>query len=302
MIVKTTRWKSMDIGKLVNYILTDKGRIKDPNDSFTIFHNFQHTDEDLVTREFRENDQFRTKRKRGVVMYHEVLSFHPNDTEKLTADILEDLSQKYIEIRGQNALVLAKPHLENQNVHIHFAFSGTELKSSKTLRMNNAEFARNRKAIEQYQVEKYPHLDASLVYLNKKELAVLNQKDRDKHGRQEKEYQLKKRGKLADKDQLKIKVREAYHQANNLLAFYRNLEQQNLSIYERRGRKTGILFGKRKFRFSTLGIDKAMLKKLEQNVTLPYSNDIEQRKKELEALRQQKAQRHKRKRDRGLEL
>ena len=114
--------------------------------------------------EFKANDKYRKKRKNGVVAYHEILSFSPEDEQHLTKAMLFDLAQQYIQLRGENALCIAQAHLQENHKHIHLLFSGVEYRSSITLRLDNKNFRRIRKEIERYQREHYPELEASLVY------------------------------------------------------------------------------------------------------------------------------------------
>ncbi len=78
--------------------------------------------------------------------------------------MLEDLSRKYIELRGEEALCYAVPHLSVAHPHVHLVFSGTRYKSSRTLRLDHAAFRRVRCGLETYQAARYPELRYSLVY------------------------------------------------------------------------------------------------------------------------------------------
>ena len=67
--------------------------------------------------------------------------------------------------------------------------------------------------------------------------------------------------------------------------FFAQLEkEENLELYTYRGKITGIIFNKRKYRFSTLGIDKVKLEKLRSVET-----EVELRLAELEKLRSAKS-------------
>ena len=101
-------------------------------------------------------------------MYHEILSFHKADREHLTPEVLEDLTRKYLSLRAPDGLAFASSHHDREHIHVHIVLSGTELRSSKTLRMDNPTFTRVRRQIEAYQLEKYPELTKSVVHLTKK--------------------------------------------------------------------------------------------------------------------------------------
>jgi len=264
MIVKTTRWKNNNFGKLISYIARDKKRYD--KSGFTIFHNIKNSEINGAIKEFKDNDLYRKKRKRGVVIYHEVLSFHQKDRSNLNMEILEDFARRYIEIRGQNALCYAKPHIFDKNIHIHFCFSGTEYKSSKVLRMGNKAFKKCKRKIERYQIETYPELRHSIVYT--KEHRKVKRKKSDK------EYQLKKRTKnrKTDKEIVQEILQECCSGVEDFTQFLDNVRKRNLEIYQYRTRFNGVLYKGRKYRFKRFGIDQK------------YFEDIAKRKLELDNL------------------
>ena len=246
MIVKTTRWKQKNISYLLNYIDNDKGKTKGDKETFSLFHNICHPNLKDAQEAFKINETYRKKRKNGVVIYHEILSFHQKDNKNLDVNVLEDIALKYIEIRGNNALCFAKPHLNDANIHIHFAFSGTEYKCSKTLRMDNKTFKQNRLAIEQYQMEHYPDLSNSIVYHNSKSKQRNKTKDR--------EYQTKKRTrKTTDKETLTDILKEHSNAAKSFDEFCKILNKEGFELYKYRDKINGIYLNKRKYRFKTLG-------------------------------------------------
>jgi len=264
MIIKSKRsYSSQRFRQLIEYIFSDKGRANDAN-SFTIYHNLKSDSKNDVIREFVENDTFRKKRTRGVVLYHEVVTFHPDDKDELSLEILEKIAHKFIELRGKHALCVAKPHMENKNIHIHFCFSGTEYKSSKTLRLDNHDFREIRMSLEKYQ-EQFPGLNSSLVYLNKWQKDRLLEKENIKNV--EKETQLKKRtGKQSNKDAIRGLVRDCYIQSSGKEDFFRQLVDHGLQLYKYRNKINGLMdVDGRKYRFSTLSLSDKELALLERN-------------------------------------
>ncbi|KAA3595846.1 MAG: hypothetical protein DWQ06_16640 [Calditrichaeota bacterium] len=278
MIVKTKRWKNTNFKKLINYINEDKGRAD--KEAFSIFHNIKFPTVHGAVKSFRENDKFRKKRKNGVAIYHEVLSFSEKDTEQillsseynlnrkifenkynLNRKILEKLFQiasQYIEIRGKNALCYAKPHLSDKNIHIHFAFSGTEYRSQKTLRMSNKRFLEVRKGIEKFQMEKFPEIENSIVYHKEKKEKTASLSDR--------EFQLKRRvrKKQTDKEKLKILFQTVFNFSKSFDDFVKNLSEKNFEIYTYRGKTQGVIYKGRKYRFKTLGFEREKFFKIHQ--------------------------------------
>jgi hypothetical protein len=242
--------------------MSDRERIRE-DETFTIRHNLRSADTDGIIREFIENDTHRRKRKNGVVLYHEILSYSPKDTQKLNLEILEDIAQKFIELRGDRALCLAKPHIENKNVHIHFCFSGTEYHSSKVLRLDNKAFKQLRIDIERYQQEKYPELSDSIIYLNKwqKEQVIVQ----DEVKMSDSEVQLKKRtGNQSDKEQINELVQQSFQDSSSRDDFFQKLLQQGLELYKYRNKVNGLLWNGRKYRFRTLNISEKQLAQLQK--------------------------------------
>ena len=265
MIIKTMRCKhKSDINRLVDYILSDKERIREINDTFFIAQNMYARDSDGFKAAFYENEKYRKKRKNGVVLYHEVLAFSAKD--KIRLDELEDLTQKYIELRAKDAVVLAKPHLEEQHYHVHILISGTACRSAKVMRMDNKRFAFIRKSIERYQLQKYPHLQHSIVHVNTHEKNRLR-KNEDKNRRKEKGYQAQKRmgrHKKLDKEKLSHALLKMLDYSESKDDFMRFLKQENLELYLCRGKAAGVVYKNRKYRFRTLGIEREQLLALEQ--------------------------------------
>ena len=275
MIIKMLRCKQRsDIGRLVDYVLCDKERIKNINDTFFIAHNMYARNQEEFKKAFYANDEFRKKRKNGVVIYHEVLSFSEKD--KVTLKQLEYITQKYIALRANDAIVLAKPHIEEGHYHVHLLISGTACCSSKVMRLDNKQFAHVRKSIEKYQLEKYPELTHSIVHINKKEKDRLQEKE-GKNKRKERGLQTKKRmgtHKKLDKEKLQKALFEMLDYSQTKDDFMRFLEQESLELYLYRGKLTGVIYKGRKYRFRTLGIPKERLLALEQGRVL---SDIKQK-------------------------
>ncbi len=276
MIVKTVRWKNKNFKKLIDYINEDKGRASD--DVFTIFHNVKNPTIYGAIKSFRENDKFRKKRKNGVAVYHEVLSFSEKDTNQILTtynsnrkllgkkynsnrkllDKLEQIALEYIQIRGGNALCFAKPHLSDKNIHIHFAFSGIEYRSKKTLRMSNKKFLEVRKGIEKFQMEKFPEIKNSIVY--HKDKKVQKQKNCS-----DKEFQLKRRVGKTDKEKLKSILSEIFSFSKSFDEFVvRVQEKKEFELYSYRGKVNGVIYKGRKYRFKTLGFEREKFFKIHQ--------------------------------------
>ena len=165
MVIKTIRWKTRSFNRLIDYISKDAER----EGSFAVLHNLRPGDLPSIAEQFRANDSHRKIRANGVVLYHEILSVSALDRASVTPEILEDLCRHYLKLRAPNALAFAQPHFDKGHLHLHIGISGTEFRSHKTLRMNNAQFERIRRGLEEYQVEHYgEELKNSIVYTNKR--------------------------------------------------------------------------------------------------------------------------------------
>jgi len=264
MIIKTKRsYSKQRFEKLIKYIMSDKGKVDESN-TFTIHHNLKSTNTEEVIKEFVENDQYRKKRKNGVILYSEIISFHPDEKSNLDLEILEDIAYKFIDLRGKNALCIAKPHIENKNVHIHFCFSGVEYKSAKTIRLDNKAFKDVRLDMQIY-LQKYPALTSHMVYLNKWQKNRLMEQKTVKQN--EKEFQLKKRiGKQSRKEIICTLVRDCYLQSTSKEDFFQRLVDQGFELYMYRTKVNGLKDKDgRKFRFSSLNLGEKEITLLEKN-------------------------------------
>ena len=235
----------------------------DPEKDLMMSHNLPGFDLEKVASAFIANDAYREQTKAKTRWYHEILSFGAGDRDKITSETLETITKEYITRRNLNAMCFAVGHCGEAHQHIHLVFSGTEYKSKKVLRMSNKEFKELRLGMEAYQQEMFPELTHSLVYTGR-EKVLEKAKTKDKNARRQREYQMKKSypEKLTEKEKLKSLVQQSYSQARSVQGFLRNLKQQRLTLYMRGGRVAGVI-GRRKYRFSTLGISKDMFKALE---------------------------------------
>jgi len=290
MIIKTLSRRGSGFDKAISYVdknqeQTEKSKLFDEN--FRIYHNIiGNTKEDAI-QAFKENYQHKKKRKNGISMHHEILSFHKDD--KVTQKAIEDLSQKYIEMRGQNSLVYGAVHTDKNHVHCHLIISANEVGSSKSIRLNNKQFKEVRIQLETYQQKHYPELHRSIVYLGREKQR--NQKERDTNSRNQKYVELQKRlekeannqntrKKVSDKEKVFVYLHQAQQRAKSLEEFYKLVEKQGLKVYERKNKKIGITLKGRNYRFATV---------LGKENWKQYQKEAE-RLKRLEAVREQQNQ------------
>lgn len=163
MIVKSMSRKSATFGQLIEYISRSDAKTHAP-----ILHNLQTSENDVkkIENEFKNNSHYCRKRANGVILYHEVIALSGRDREKITADIMYDLAQRYLDLRAREALAYGIIHFDHTNPHIHLMISGNLIESSQKLRISKADFNRIHKRLEQYQKQHYPELEHSVVFEN----------------------------------------------------------------------------------------------------------------------------------------
>ncbi len=125
------------------------------------------TPDDLegITQAFKDNDVFRSQRKNGVVQYHEVISFSPSDRNILAQNpqILLDMARKYLDLRAPNSLAIARPHFDQEHIHLHIMISGNQYQSKESSRISQQMFERVKQELNEYMLCQYPELSNSVI-------------------------------------------------------------------------------------------------------------------------------------------
>ena len=251
MIIKVTSRKDTNFRQIVEYIHKED---IDADQVFTYIHNINTDPDDLegMIAAFHENEQYRKKRKNGVAFYHDVLSFSPKDAGAIreNLDMLRDLTEQYIRLRCPNAIAIARPHIEEDHVHIHIILSATEQEQAKSVRVSKAELAAIKQQIRAYQQAHYPEL----VHSYQSEYPQQAQGTYT-HAT----WQMDKRGAIQEhKEKLKsILVREI-QRADSWNDLIHRLSIEDISIYKRGGKISGIKWKHKKYRFSTLIRDESV--------------------------------------------
>ena len=236
----------------------DKDRLFDKeNKSFVITHNLKGNRIDEWVKQFKENEEFR-KRKRSdsVLLTHEILSWHNEDSKNISLEKLEEMAKAYIHERNPNGIYIAVPHFDKTHYHIHICASGVEYRTGKSLRMSKVDFQKLKKDIQNYQVEHFPELSNSVVAHGKKDKSLLT----------EKEYQFKLRtGRASNKERLVERLNSCYKGSDSVDDFYMKLKVSGIKTYERSGKIAGILYENKKFRFNRLGFTQERLEDLNKS-------------------------------------
>jgi len=119
---------------------------------------------DAIANQYEENEQYRKHpRKNNVKIHMEILSFHPDDTDKLNNSIMQKIARKYISLRSNLAMAVATVHRDAKHTHLHFVFSGIEWKTGKSSRMSKVEFQKMKLDMEAFQKSRFPQLTKSEI-------------------------------------------------------------------------------------------------------------------------------------------
>jgi hypothetical protein len=114
--------------------------------------------EEMIS-EFQEHyNQYHSKNKNAVAMYHEIIAFSELDQEILLKHpfIMEDLTREYLQ-RRTTGLAMAYPHFD-KHPHVHILLSQNDYQSSKSIRISKSKFSKIKREIERIQAERYPEL------------------------------------------------------------------------------------------------------------------------------------------------
>ena len=71
--------------------------------------------ENMYSQFVQNNENRLIKRENGNVAYHEIISFHKNDTDKLPVETLQKIARKYIQERSKNSLVVSTMHSDKDH-------------------------------------------------------------------------------------------------------------------------------------------------------------------------------------------
>lgn len=247
MIVKIKSRKSQTFRQLIEYMLHDTDRLSPKENGFVIAHGLRGNTVDGWVKQLKENEAGRVhRRKNSVVLTHEILSWHENDSSEITPEKLELMTREYIRLRcnEKTAKVLAIPHYNKDHYHVHLLVSGVDA-NGKAMRMSRDELGELKRNVQQCQVERFPELIHSLPAHGRK----TKQRETDN----EREYK-KRTGKMSAREEVTLLVHECRSQAISETDFYERLGAQGLKTYQRGGMVYGVERDGRKYRFKTISI------------------------------------------------
>jgi hypothetical protein len=120
-----------------------------------------------MSRQYIYNNEKRLiPHKRANIGYHEIISFHADDSKNLSKDDLLKLARVYVKERSPNSLVVASMHRNRKHLHIHVVVSAVEL-DGKVKRLSKGQFREVKQTLERYQ-DKHLQLEHSKVNHSKK--------------------------------------------------------------------------------------------------------------------------------------
>lgn len=282
MIIKSKSYKTTrSFTTVLNYIL----RENEQENGFVLtkFIKGKDISVEQLQNQLLSNEQLRfNRRKNNVVLYMDILSFHPKDADRLNNEKLHQIALKYISLRAPKSIAIATVHKNEKNhTHLHICFSGVEYKTGKSIRISKDDFQKKVKLeMEKYQQKVFPELMLSKIQHEKSPF-------QKKELKKENEKVLESFGEISEKQTILKSLEEVFKNSKSEQDFYQKLQEKGLQLYSRNGKITGIQ-GKRKFRFKTLGYNSEILQQLEQNPTLIKRMELLQQIKENYHEREQK--------------
>lgn len=236
-----------------------------PNKPFVYLHNFRSRTIKGLTQELLENvKNAPTANQRRTLCHHTILSFCTADSNTLTNEIIKDLVQKYISLRGENLKFLCTTHQDTSHRHVHILQSANTVGSAHSGRMSKAEFANLKIALNRYQQEKYPELLSLPEHGKGKRLSQQLIVDT-------------RNGKQSKKEQLAALLQTLYASSVSKEQFLTALKEQGYTAYYRGSaqRLTGIVSDDgTKYRLRLFGFNEEKLNDLQKEEQI--MNEIQQ--------------------------
>jgi hypothetical protein len=199
-----------------------------------------------IIQSFESNESKRLiKRKNANRAYHEIISFHKEDTKHLPKKVLMKIARKYAKERAPNAMVISTMHSDREHLHIHNVISALEYATGKPIRLTRKEFGEVKKRMEAWQ-DKELGLQHSKVDHSKKKAQMLQL---------DIERELNLRGKRSERQEIQLKLIDVFAKARSEKVHYSEFEKAGLMLYSRNGRIVGVHGLRRRYRLKTLGFD-----------------------------------------------
>lgn len=248
LVIKSLSRRSKSFGQLLRYFW------KEGRDASTdIGHNLplNGRGRGTVQTTFLENAQYLKARKNGIVLYHEILSFHPDDKMQLSPVILQDMANQYLQTRAPEGLGYGVIHWDKKNPHVHLMLSANKLNSSQKIRLSKKRFQQVKDKVSLYLKEQYPQLSATLAKrTNQPEQQRKTTVSRAEEGMNTRNKTNKQ---VSQKHQAKKQMENLIQQSTSLDDLKTKLQQQGDQLYIR-GKQQGVIWSGKKYRLKTLGL------------------------------------------------
>lgn len=269
--------------QLISYVLRyglKEKLTQHKNDATIILRNhIRATKFEDIVKEFKLNESFRIyHRQDNVKLFHDILSFAPEDKGSITNQMFKEIAEKYVELRAKNTLSVIIHHAEKNHDHLHCVTAGVKLDGYSS-RISKQQFHHLKIELEKFQQEKFPQLSASLI--NHKGTRT-----------QSKQQIIEAVGNFrqAHKQSVLTILQNAFETAQSKKDFIQCIEKQHIQVYYRNNRLQGVTVDDRKFRFSRLGYDEEKFKELdkrefEQSALAELSDLREGKSQQLEKIK-----------------
>lgn len=211
-----------------------------------------------MVKQLESNESKRKiQRSNANIAYHEIISFHKSDTDKLPKKVLLKIARKYAKERAPNSMVVATMHSDKDHLHIHNVISALEFATGNPVRLSRKEFKDVKIKMEQYQEQELGLIHSKVDHSKKKaqmlQLAI--------------EKELNLRGKRSERQEIQSKLIHVFANARTEKVYYKELEKAGLELYSRGGKVVGVQGFNKRYRLKTLGFDpiRISLEKVKEN-------------------------------------
>ena len=246
MIIKSLSRKTASFKDLIAYFH------KEHNPSAPSYQwNLYSQTEQGIVNEFSENAGWLTKRKNGVVLFHEIISLPENKTipARRMGAILKDITHQYVQKRCPEQLVYGKMHMVG-HPHFHLCISSNAPHRSRRHRLAKADLARIQKEVEAYVMSTYPELEIKPVYHRRFDNPRRDQIKRTRHEQE----RAKRTAEPSRKERDRTTLLSIFQASRTEASLRDQLTQAGFTIYVR-GRTEGVIAQDgRKYRLKTLGL------------------------------------------------
>ncbi len=210
-----------------------------------------------VISAYEDNEQHRIhQRKNTNKIYMEIISFHRDDSDKLTTENLRKLAIHYLKQRAPKAMAVCTLHVDQEHIHLHLCLSGIDFATGKAIRISKGRFTEIKQEMERYQDRELQLTQSRITHgIKYRELVH--------------EHELPTVDAALNKKQIIKLVPALFAKATSIDSWERLLEPYDIQLYHRGGGIIGVQYGKRKYRLGILGMVKSqVLDRIEKDLKI----------------------------------